>query len=104
MELTINTKAKSNRKLKPAINPLVMTKHSVYRVNLSIQIRHLNRGDSRLRPLVPRFCPGTLNRLFNRIRGNHAVDDGDSRIQTNLCNPFRAFIGNVIEMRRRALG
>ena len=104
MELTINTKAKSNRKLKPAINPLDMTKHSVYLVNLSIQIRHLNRCDRCFCFFVPRFCPGTLDRLFNRIRGNHAVDDGDSRIQTNLCNPFRAFIGDVVEMRRRVLG
>jgi homoserine dehydrogenase len=53
-------------------------------------------------PLVPAFSAGPFDRLFDRIRGQHAEDTGYPGTQGYGGNPFRHFIRHIVEMRRGA--
>ena len=67
-----------------------------------VKIDQLDSRHRGVEPLVPGFDSRTVNRLFERIGGDDAVEDGNARLHRRVRDAFRDLARNVLEVRRLA--
>ena len=66
------------------------------------QIRHLYRRQRRFESLVPHLQSGAINRLLQRLAGQHSERMRNSSLLRRLPNPPSHFVHNHVVMRRVA--
>jgi hypothetical protein len=67
-----------------------------------IQVRHLDRRQSRFQSLVTALQAGTIDRLFERIAGENAEGMRNSGFLSRLADATRDFVGDYVIVQRIA--
>src|SRR5581483_10973745 len=66
------------------------------------EIDHFDRGQGGIVALVARLDARPVERLLDRVAGEHAEDDGDPRIEASVGDAARRGAGDVVVVRRVA--